>query len=459
MAILNPPNSTGQPPASAPTQGGLDAAQAARARRRAWTIILGAFAIWTGLVASGVYKVDVYRRTAVVPVAAEVLSVRGIPLYTSPSDGRSEIRLKDGALIEELGHVEVPQASELVLRLLNGGTARLLSGADLRLAQHHQGKFDPGLTSIELDLNAGAAIITAPEPLPSDRPLLVHTSLGTLSLTPGEYLVWAQEAETRASVYSGLATVDQTSGPTIQVADRQRVELPAKEASRQPRDITEDLVANGTFRELDFDDVSPPPRREPVRRIEIPPLCDKQGDKTIDILKSWCVFSRGEPGRPDTGGRVFVIDQSSTGLPSNIVRISRTTTKNFHNQTGLEQRIDRDVTPYRQIVLSGWIKINFQSLTGGGFRGSEYPLMLSVEYITENGGRPTWERGFYYGDPAGNPVDSPVEGQQLRQGEWEHFSFDLRSLGEQPSRITKVTVSASGWDFDAEVANVDLTVE
>lgn len=458
MAILNPPRTT-----SVEQAGGTDSRAAGlaagRARRRAWTVIWCAFVVWLALVAAGASRVDAFIRTAVSPRPAVALTARGIPLYVSPQASQGEARLKEGTRLEEGSRVEAPTGSEVVLELFDGSTVRLLPGAELELTSHQEGKFNRELTGIHLSLLGGPAVFSVAGGLPDGRSLVVQTRHGRLSLDEGEYLVWAQEGETRASAYAGQALVEQENGVTLQMRARQRVELPAKDTARQPRELVENLVGNGTFRELDLDGQLPASRAQAPRLVEVPMICDKEDDLDAGALKGWCVFNRGERGRPDAGGRVWVHDPGLSSVSGNVIQITRTTDKNFHMKTGLEQKIDRDVYPYRKVELSAWIKVNFAELRGGGFMGSEYPLMLGVEYIAENGGRPTWERGFFYGDPEGNPVDSPVQGQQVRQGIWERFTFDLRSLGEPPARITRVVISSSGWDFDAEVADVELSVE
>jgi len=43
--------------------------------------------------------------------------------------------------------------------------------------------------------------------------------------------------------------------------------------------------------------------------------------------------------------------------------------------------------------------------------------------------------------------------------EWYRFSVDMTKLKDRPAYITSVDVFASGHDYDAEIAGIDLTAE
>ena len=117
------------------------------------------------------------------------------------------------------------------------------------------------------------------------------------------------------------------------------------------------------------------------------------------------MLDKGEPGRPDVGGTRRLVEETIAGRKVQALRITRDTAKDTHNETGIVQEIERDVSAYRTISFTAWVKINRASLSGGGYLGSEYPMMFRVNYSDEKGGRPGWSHGFFYANPENRPTD------------------------------------------------------
>jgi hypothetical protein len=83
-------------------------------------------------------------------------------------------------------------------------------------------------------------------------------------------------------------------------------------------------------------------------------------------------------------------------------------------------------------------------------------MMFRINYVAENGGNYTWAHGFYVKNETNRPADL---GEQIEAGKWFRFLLDMTKLKDRPAYIASVEVLASGHDFDAQVANVELTVE
>jgi hypothetical protein len=96
------------------------------------------------------------------------------------------------------------------------------------------------------------------------------------------------------------------------------------------------------------------------------------------------------------------------------------------------------------------------SLSGGGWAGTEYPLMLRVIYRDATGGKQPWYHGFYLQNDGGYPV---VNGERLESTDWRHVEVDLLALIPRPWRIERVEVVASGWDYVSAVREVHLWAE
>ncbi|HLY65682.1 MAG TPA: hypothetical protein VKU60_09115, partial [Chloroflexota bacterium] len=93
-------------------------------------------------------------------------------------------------------------------------------------------------------------------------------------------------------------------------------------------------------------------------------------------------------------------------------------------------------------------------------QGSEYPLMVRVNYVDETGSPALFVRGFYVQNDNHLPV---TNGQQVKPGQWIDLSGEngllLQRLSPRPQLIQSVEVVASGHDYDSEIQKVSLVIE
>ena len=182
----------------------------------------------------------------------------------------------------------------------------------------------------------------------------------------------------------------------------------------------------------------------------------KNRDFAKGLGGAWSAIDIGEKGRPDVGGQRKLEDVTIAGQVHRSLRLTRDTAKDTHNETGLRQEVNREVWAYRGITLTAWVRVMSASLDGGGYAGSEYPMMLRVNYVAENGGIYTWSHGFFLQNEGGRPTEI---GEQVPANEWYRFSLDMTKLKDRPAYISSVDLLAAGHDYDAEVAGLDLTAE
>ena len=195
--------------------------------------------------------------------------------------------------------------------------------------------------------------------LPFGRDVTVTTPHGTVSLTRGDVTVWIEDNTTRVLSYDGRGKVE-SENRQVRFREGQRVVASEAQLPREPLSIAENLVKNGEL---------------------------TQG------LESWTPIDVRERGRTDVLGERHIETQLIAGLRSPALHFFRDSQKDSHNETGVSQEINRDVTPYRVINLSGWVKVNFASLSGGGYLGSEYPMMVRVNFTDDKGSRQVWSKG------------------------------------------------------------------
>lgn len=144
-----------------------------------------------------------------------------------------------------------------------------------------------------------------------------------------------------------------------------------------------------------------------------------------------------------------------------VVRLTRITEDGAHNEAGLTQDINRDVQGYDSMNLHLDVKVVYQSVPGGGYLASEYPVMVDISYTDIYGKDLHWYQGFYYMDlPNGSTWALPT-GEKIPQDIW--YSYESPNLFDElketrPARINSITIYASGHDYDSMVSDVALSV-
>ncbi|NWJ46581.1 MAG: hypothetical protein HXX08_11935 [Chloroflexi bacterium] len=135
-------------------------------------------------------------------------------------------------------------------------------------------------------------------------------------------------------------------------------------------------------------------------------------------------------------------------------------TKDSH-ECSVIQELNTDVSRYQSLVLNFKLKIQTQSLSGGGEQGIEFPLFVRISYV-DTQGNPYNEyfAGFYITpfDPKDNTrVAKYIVSEQVKQGEWIEFSSeDLMQRRNKPQKILSITVGSAGHDYEAYFTDLSL---
>jgi hypothetical protein len=405
------------------------ASATAFAQRRAWVCIIAAFGIFCVLIGWLGYTANIWRKTAYSAPTAQLVSKRGIVLYQGPRDSLP-LSVAEATTLEEGGTIEVPASSEAVIQLgVDRSSIRVRGGTKVRLTTMRIGRFNRDLTQVRLEQLQGAANYQVAGELPDGREVEIRTphtagSKEGIKLTKGDYLVWVQPETTRLLSYVGQAKA-QIGEYVRRLRDAKGIAIGSQPPSEvRPFDLPEHLLSNRNF--------------------------------SKGLGEAWSPIDVGEKGRPDIGGVRSVVEETIEGRTVRTLRLTRDTAKDTHNETGLRQEVNREVWAYRNLTLSMLVKIHSASLDGGGYFGSEYPLMLRIHYIAENGGSYTWAHGFYISNPSNRPADI---GEQITAGVWIPYRLDMMQLKDRPAYIGSIEVLASGHDFDSQVADIQLTAE
>ena len=185
------------------------------------------------------------------------------------------------------------------------------------------------------------------------------------------------------------------------------------------------------------------------------------GNFTDPLAPSWQIdrfqaTADAKPGRAEivtTGGRKAVF-------------LSRMGEDGVHTETAISQVINRDVLDFESLALRMDVKLLYQSLSGGGYLSSEFPVMVRIDYKDVYGIDRFWTHGFYYQNVDGYPIQLDVWGQpageQIPHAVWYPYESKnlMSALGDiRPARIHSIRIYSSGWNYQSMVSEVGLIAE
>jgi len=232
----------------------------------------------------------------------------------------------------------------------------------------------------------------------------------------------ATEDETQVRVRSGPAVIT-AAGRAVTANSGERVSVATGRPPDLPVPAALNLVLNGTFE----DRLTPP------------------WDQIVEVA----------PGLPP--GKVTAEDVGQRRA----VRFSRQAEDGAPNRVGVAQTVDRDVQGYDSLVLRLDLQLLNQSVPGGGYLATEYPVMVDIAYTDVYGKDLHWYQGFYYLDlpPGSNYV--PPSGEKIPLGIW--YTYESPNLFDvlretRPAHINSITVYASGHDYQSLASDVALIV-
>ena len=386
--------------------------------QRTWAAVWIAFAIWLGLIAVAGSWVVSFLQSAVVPAPSTLEAVSGVVLYRE-ADQRNEASAQEGVQLFEGDEIATSFGSRAVVSVLGGSTVELFPGTRLRVDAARVGRFNPGATQARLALSGGTLRLSVHEAARL-QDIQIAVPHGVVAFAPGEYTVRGSAEATRVSVWFGRASL--LAGiPKSEAHEGSKLIL-TPSGHAEVVHVLENVVRNGHF---------------------------------TDQMQDWEQWEDLEQGRPDVRGQMEVVSLSGSG-GGKALRIRRNSARDAHNETGLRQRLDRDVGGARALRIEARLRVDDASLSGGGYLGSEYPIMLRVRLRDSRGGDVVWTQGFYYANPENRPV--PI-GMRVPRSEWVTFSTDLLQSVNQPATVESLEVFGAGHTFDALVSDVRLLVD
>lgn len=383
----------------------------------AWVVLWTAFAIFWALVVGAFLGAKHYYDTATVPRTAALSLEQGIVLFRDAVSS-TLINAHDDLSLREGDDLLVGQGARASVTFSDGSFLRLHSGSQLRFSELRKSRFHDGFSRIALRLEKGIARFQIAPPSTDTSHFLVTTPHGSFFLSEGNFGLDVADSRTRISSREGTASASGAGG-TVRLGAGEKAIL-SKDGVAGPLPEGDQLLTNGDF---------------------------SQG------FAGWELLQVHEPGRPEEPGQRMLVTQKIGGKEMVALRISRVSRMATHNETGLIQILNRDVSDYQSLQLHAAVRVDEQSLSGGGYMGYEYPVMLRVRYRDATGGQIDWSHGFFHKNPEGRPTPN---GQEVPQGQWVLYEGDLMQVKQKPVHIISVEVLGAGHSFDGMIANVGL---
>jgi hypothetical protein len=260
----------------------------------------------------------------------------------------------------------------------------------------------------------------------SDLQFEVEGGEGRASLSEGSYIVKVTPNQTFEVVATRGSSLVTGAGGQVTIRGGERTQVRGSQRPDPPILAAEDLIENGAFTQA-----SGPGR--PTK---------------------WDVLAPTPEGRDVAGQTRLTSDESFS-----VVRFTRVG-GTYHAEQGLRQVIGQDVTDYNVVRLDLRFKVLSQNVPGGGDQGSEYPLMVRVNYLDESGTPTFFVRGFYVQNVGNLPT---TNGRLVKAGEWLNLvgedGIQLQRIAPRPQIIQSLEILASGHDYDSEIQRVALVVE
>ena len=346
---------------------------------------------------------------------AEVLE--GTVLFQPPAAATWQ-QLASTTDLPEGTRIRTDDRSRVLITLADSSKLLLFNRTDLALQTMQFGRFNQRTQDSVIRLFGGQVRLgVSRHPHTPEREITVLVDDVRLDLAEGSHLIErSTSGPSHVAVRYGQATV-WDGDRSVQLTSRSRAEFGSASGLVGPLPIEKDLISDPLF----------------ATGIDSGP---------------WQSFTDTEAG---IQGR---IETSRSSL--RFVRLGDGTPVDRHGESGITQALNIDARDLMMLRLRMEVRTDHQSLSGGGTAGTEYPLMVRLIYLDDDGSEQIWGLGFYYQNDAGLSVKL---GQQVSRGQWVTLQIDdlLSALQPAPVQLRRVEVLGSGWEYDASIRRIEMT--
>jgi len=402
--------------------------------RLAWTIMVSAFITFCALVIGIPLGIRSYLLNATQPEQSSVTSVQGTVLVQRV-DASVPIPVPDGTTvqIEENTCISTDNSAQAIVTFFNESLLTLYNNTSVTIHQVRSPRFSSGQQpdTIVVELHHGRVRVAPRTRTMSNSARALHFELQCIDtyamLSEGSYSLEATDDEMQITTRAGLAHV--TVGENIlALATGQRAIVSRNQPPMGPLPAERSLLVNGDFSQ--------------------------------PLEGSWQVY-RVEPpsGVVTTTARII-----PTGIQS-ALQLQSSGQDNVHSEVGVIQYINKNIQDFDSLRILLDVRINLQSLPGGGTLGSEFPLMVHLAYDEADGTDRDWYYGFYYAPAPSDWIlyDTPFNSsRRIVRYVWYPFESPnlLDSLSTaKPVYLKFIRLYGSGWLYDTYVTNVTLLAQ
>ncbi|HBY96001.1 MAG TPA: hypothetical protein DEP84_18940 [Chloroflexi bacterium] len=404
--------------------------------RLAWAILLTAFFVFAVLAVSVPLTARWYIHNA---TRAQPATVQGSSATTliSMAGAPGPLALQAGGRQENVGEgstISTDNTSQAIITLFDRSQITVFPNSQVTLQRMRRPRFSRSSRPNEIVAGVTRGRVRATIPPAGERSLRfdVRTPQAHASLGEGSTAIEVSNDVSHVSVRAGTAMVAGQTGQPVSLAEGQRSDVRLGQAASSPLPAARNLIRNGDFENL----------------LAVLPI--KQGA----IADGWEAYN----DQGGDGGEVDGSVEAGTWGSRRAVRFYRSGSNNNHGETGVRQDLgNKYVGDYRSLRLRLDINIVSQSLSGGGYLSSEFPVIVRVNYRDAYGNENHWTHGFYYQNPANYHIEN---GELIARDTWYSYEGpNLKDLIPNLAFISSIQIYASGWDYEAFVSDAGLIAE
>jgi hypothetical protein len=402
--------------------------------RLAWTMLLAAFATFCTLVVGIPLGIRWYLLNAMNAEQIAVTSVHATA-FVQPRNASVPIPVTDGTTIEtdEGARIRTDGNSQAILTFFNDSTLTLYGDTSAVVRYSRSPRFggsqQPDTIVVELESGRVRAAPSARSELEAPHGLRFEVLVpgAVAAFGEGSYSVEVSGKETQVTARVGLARLI-AGDAAIVLSANERAVIAEDGVPTGPLPAEQNLLANGDF--------------------------------SGPLQGTWEVY-RVEP---PSGVVTTTLKAVTTGIQT-ALQFQSSGQDNLHSEIGIIQRIDKSVLDFDSLRVQLDVRISQQSLPGGGTLGSEFPLMVHLAFDDAEGNDSDWYYGFYFMPASEDWIlyDAPNNSsRRIVRYLWYPFESPnlLDSLGaSKPVKLKFIRIYASGWLYDANVANVTLLAQ
>jgi len=389
--------------------------------RLAWMILSIAFATFCFLLVSIPLGIRWYVINATQVHETSLSAIGGTVKVEEPEAGEpiAVTATKDDVPRESI--VTTDPSSQAFLEFFEDSTLHLYNNTRVIIQKTQSPRFSLSSkpNTIVLEVTGGRVRIGVAPSMESPLNFQVQTPHATVELKEdGSYSVEVSSEEFHLTVRDGQAKVT-AMGKMVELGQGERTTVPIGREPLGPLPAERDLIVNGDFKE--------------------------------PLTKGWEVYhEQDNPEEVSGKAEILIVGDRQA------VRFWRMGKAAGHGETGIVQDINKDVRDFTSLELHISVRLLDQSLSGCGYRSSECPVIVRLDYKDAYGNDNSWTYGFYFKDPIANWQIS--DGEKTPHSVWYPYESPnlMEELDVKPALITSIRIYASGWDYQSMASQVQL---